>query len=137
MAATANKKTQRQRLLAMAHIAPKELGISDEDVRGILQREFGKESRADLTELELGYLVDYFVEHGWQARGRRPEAGGNKQIVTLRARALEIAEGIENGDRRLRGLVRKICGVDRPEWASDAAKMKQVLAVMERIKKEG
>jgi len=140
MAQGARKKIdpRRRALLAKAHIAPKELGIPDEDVRGILRRNFKKESRADLTELELGYLVDYFVEHGWRPKGgnsKRETGNPGTQAEKLRERAIELAGEMENGEARLLGLVRKMCGVDRLEWARDASKLRRLLAVMERIKR--
>jgi len=129
---------RRRALLAKVHIAPKELGVSEDDVKGILWREFRKSSRADLTEMELGYLVDYFVEHGWRPKGgnsKRETGNPGTQAERLRERAVELAGELENGEARLRGLVRKTCGVDRLEWARDASKLRRLLAVMERIKR--
>lgn len=137
MKAKQKNDPRRRALLAKVHIAKKEL-LQDDDVlyRAILEREFGKHSAADLSELELGWLVDYFVQHGWQAKGEGRGARGNKQIVTLHARAKEIAGEIDNGERRLLGLVRKCCGVDRLEWCRNAEKLRHLLAALEGISKQ-
>jgi len=136
MAQTQKKKTRREKLLAMAHIAPKELGISDGDVRMILAREFKKNSRADLSELELGYLIDWFRQHGWQNQNSKLETRNSAgQVNILRARAYEIAGQIENGEARLKGLARKILGVDSIAWSRDVGKLKRLLAVLEKVKR--
>lgn len=127
------KNTRRNALLAKVHIAKKELGIEDADYRAILKREFGKYSAKDLTELELGYLVDYFREHGWQNPKRKAQSD---QCEILRARAWELAGKIENGRVRLKGLTKKILKVDRLEWARDVGRLKRLLAVLENIKRE-
>ena len=140
------KKTDpiRLALLAKVHIAKKELGILDADYRAILEREFGKRSARDCTQLELEYLIDYFKSKGWGGSrlkgsrvndGQRTTAHG-QQCEALRARAWELAGKIENGDSRLKGLAKKILGVDRLEWSRDVGKLRRLLAVLEKIKKE-
>jgi len=139
MAQARKKKSRREKLLAMVHIAKKELGMVDDDYRLILKREFGKYSARDLTELELGYLIDYFREKGWRPKGGnlKLETGNlPNQIEQLRSRAWELAGKIENGDRRLKGLVKKILHVDRLEWSRDVGKLRRLLAVLEMIKRE-
>jgi len=143
MAQTQKKKTRREKLLAMAHIAQKELGIPDGDMRMILAREFKKNSRADLTELELGYLIDWFRSKGWQTRNPQPATRNpqpatrnpSNQVKSLRTRATEIAAKIENGEARLKGLAKKILGVDSIAWSRDVGKLRRLLAVLEKIKK--
>jgi len=131
------KKSRRNKLLALAHIAPKELGISDEDMRMILQREFKKQSRADLSEMELGYLIDWFRQHGWQGSSKLiAHSSKEGQVNILRTRAYEIAGQIENGEQRLKGLVRKILDVDSIAWSRDVGKLRRLLAVLEKIKEK-
>jgi len=124
-------------LLAKTHIAPKELGISDEDVKEqILKPQFGKTSRGELTIMELQYLLQYFVQHGWKPKSRGRGSGvRDQQLQRLRERARDLAGQIENGERRLQGLIKKICQVERMEWCRDAAKFKRLLAVLEEIKR--
>ena len=130
------KNTRRNALLAKVHIAKKELNIEDEDYRVILEREFRKDSARDLTDLELGYLIDYFRQHGWQTRNPQPATRNPiNQIEHLRARAYEIAAKIENGEVRLKGLARKMLGVDSIAWCRDVKRLQRLLAVLEKIKK--
>ena len=135
MSQTAKKNTRRNALLAKVHIAIKELGIDDDDYRAILKREFGRYSAKQLTELELGWLIDYFRQKGWQAQSAERRAQ-SEQYEILRARAWELAGKIENGDRRLKGLAKKILGVDRLECCRDVGRLQRLLAVLEKIKRE-
>jgi len=123
----------RLALLAKVHIAKKELNIEDEDYRAILEREFGKRSARDCTQMELEYLVDYFREKGWSPNGKRKTDNG-QQCEALRARVYEIAGKIENGQARLKGLARKILGVDSIAWSRDVGKLRRLLAVLEKIR---
>ena len=137
---------QRNALLAMVHIAIKELGITKDDYRTILKWQFSKGSAADLSILELQYLVEYFVQHGWKSKRRqRTEERGEttedrgrttdnqRQLEALRERAEEITEELENGERRLQGLCRKLCGVDRIEWCTEVGRLKGLVAALERV----
>jgi len=128
---------QRNGLLAKVHIAVKDLGVPDGDYRAILTREFGARSAKALSVLELQYLVDYFKSKGFKVQGSefRVEEKRENQLERLRERAVEIAGAIEDGERRLRGLCKKLCGVDRVEWCRDVARLKRLLAALEKIRK--
>jgi len=128
---------QRRGLLAKVHIAIKELGISDDDYRGILMREFRVGSAAALSIMELQYLVAYFEEKGWEAQGgnRKSKIENRKsQCEALQGRAREIATEMEDGERRLHGLCKKLCGVDRLEWCRDAGQLRRLLAAIGKMK---
>ena len=122
----------RRGLLAMAHIAPLELGIDDEDRRDILERDFGVRSTAKLTNNELGQHIAYFESRGWRTKGRKHEKGTG-QLGALRERAVQIALHTELNEKRFRGLVKKICGVERLEWCGEAVRLKRLLAVLKTI----
>jgi len=126
--AQVDMETQRRNLLAQVHIAKKELCIPDGDYRDIMQREFGRESAADLKNMELKYLVAYFKEHGWKPKGRP------NQAQALRQRAKKMAAELPDGERRLQGLCKKICRADRLEWCRDIGRLKSLVAALGRIK---
>lgn len=126
---------KRQGLLAMVHIALKELGIDDGDYRDILKREFGVASAAALSEREMGDLIRRFKSKGWQAKGGKVWRPRNTegQLRALKERARALAADIENGEQRLAGLCRKICGVDKVEWCKDVEKIKRLVVVLGKI----
>ena len=129
---------RRQGLLAMVHIALKDLGICDDDYRDILKREFGVSSAAALSGRELRELIERFKSKGWAARGKGGKVWRPKntegQLRALRDRARGLASEIENGKQRLAGLCKKICGVDKVEWVRDVEKVKRLVVVLGKIK---
>lgn len=133
---------QRNALLAKIHIAVKDLGILEDDYRDILEREFFVKSAAALSIDELQRLVRRWQDCGWKPtvkRGKgKSEAGkrgkGQAQVEALRERAEGLAGELEDGDKRLRGLVKKICGVENLEWCRDVKRLKRLLAALETIR---
>ena len=133
---------RRRTLLAKVHIATKDLGISESDYRGLLNREFGVHSAADLSTDEMERLLGHFAARGW-----RPMRGGprktspasrrrRKQASALQARARKIFSQLEDSDeRRLRGLCEKICGSKDLVSCWDIEKLRRILAVLTGIKK--
>ena len=127
---------ERNALLAKVHIAKKELALPDGDYRAILEYEFNKRSAADLTILELEYLVGYFRSHGWQPRPvADPRLITKQQLDALRKRARDISREIENGERRLRGLTWSQCGVEDIRWCRSAKQLMRLLAALEKIRR--
>ena len=130
------KKSVRNALLAKVHIAKKEL-LHNDDVlyRGILRDEFGVGSAAELNNRELGHLMDWFEAKGWRPSVKSPQAPFAKggQIEALKERiGQELLHSLFT-ERRLRGLVRKICGVDDLRFCRDAVSLKRLLAAVTRI----
>jgi len=126
---------QRRGLLAKVHIAKKELGVFDDDYRDILRREFGVTSSAALADRELESLVAYFESKGWrpqrsEVRGQRTEDRKAAQVAALKERIGQEVLHSDLTSDRLRGLVRKICGVDDLQWCGDAVRLKKLLAVI-------
>jgi len=120
----------RNALLAKVHIAKKE-ALHDDDAlyRGILRDEFGVASAADLNNRELEQLVNRFESRGWQ-----PASGSRTQVEALKERiGQELLHSLFT-ERRLRGLVRKICGVDDLRFCRDAGRLKRLLAAIRNIK---
>jgi len=132
------KISHRNALLAKVHIAKKELGLDDDLYRVILQDEFGVESAADLRVEELEGLVARFKAKGWQSRpGGRSYNTKTAQAEALRDRARQAALHTALNEKRFRGLVKKICGVDDIEWCGEAVRLKRLVAVIESIAKRG
>lgn len=59
----------RRKCLAKIHIAKKELGLSDEDYRSLINATVpGRESAADLDDEQLQMLLDRLYALGWRPR---------------------------------------------------------------------
>lgn len=128
-----NIDAQRKGLLAKVHIAKKELGLDDPTYQSILFRGFGEISAAKLVNPELEHLVKHFESCGWVPRRRK---GKKSYIAALRERIDQMAKEIPLTGRRLRGLCQFVCATDDPAWCRDAEKLRRLLAVLGKIKRE-
>lgn len=134
----AAEAAQRRGLLAMVHIAKKDLCLRDDEYEMILKG-FRAASAGELTIPQLERLVKYLTKLGWKPiRGLKRRTGGDAELRldALRRRCVEVARAIDNGEKRLAGLAVKICGVSSLTWCRDAAKLERLLAVLGKIKEE-
>ncbi len=71
--------------IKLLHIAPKQLGMDDDDFKALLKDLTGKDSRKDLTSGQAGRVIDRLIEHyGFVIRGA-------KKSVQLRRRSIPRA----------------------------------------------
>jgi hypothetical protein len=130
---TSDDKTHRRRngLLALVHIAKKELALRDEEYRDILKY-WGVITSAQMSIPELEELVEYFESLGFKKKSSadRDLGSGVGQITALRERVREEAGKLNNGEQRLKGLVRKIAKKDDLMSCRDVKKLKQILKVV-------
>jgi phage gp16-like protein len=125
-------RKQKNALLAMVHIAKKDLGVFDDDYRSLLRKEFGLASSAAMSIKELERLMRIFKKWGFVPKPR-PRPKGQGQAKALQTRAKNEAKALENGDERLKGLVKRICKTDKLEWCKDVRKLKSLLAALRKI----
>ena len=133
------KNDYRRVLLAKVHIAKKDLGVDEDIYRMILREEFGVESAADLANRELEQLVLRFESRGWKAKSGQaqgPAPTGDKargQVDALKERIGQELLHSELNEKRLRGLVRKVCKADDLRFCHNAGDLKRLLAIIRRI----
>jgi len=133
----ASEIAQRRGLLAMVHIAKKDLGLNEGEYEMILQG-FKVASSGEMNIPQLERLVKYLKRLGWKpVRSRRKKpAPVDARLAALRARCVEVAKTMDNGEKRLAGLAAKICGFASLTWCRDAAKLERLLAVLGSIKEK-
>lgn len=128
-----NNKIQRRRnrLLALVHIAKKELALRDDEYRDVLKY-WGVTTSAELSIPQLEELVEYFESLGFKKKvpADKDMGSGIGQITALRERIREEAGKLNNGEQRLKGLVKKIAKADDLMSCRDVKKLKQVLKVV-------
>jgi len=122
---------RRNKLLALVHIAKKELALRDDEYRDVLKY-WGVKTSAKMSIPELEELVEYFGSLGFKkkASADRDLGSGVGQITALRERVREEAGKLNNGEQRLKGLVRKIAKKDDLMSCRDVKKLKQILKVV-------
>ena len=134
----ASEKAQRRGLLAMVHIAKKDLMLREDEYEMILQG-FKVASAGELNIPQLERLVKYLKRLGWKpvrSRRKKRPADATACLDALRARCVEVAKTLDNGEKRLAGLAAKICGFSSLTWCRNAAKLERLLAVLGSIKEK-
>ncbi len=124
-------EAERRSLLAKLHIAKKDMGWTDDYYRNLLENCFGLSTSAALSNEQLRALMASIRNRGWKPRQKPGEM--DEQVVAFRSRIKVMASQIPNGDERLKGLCKSICGVASVGWCTDIAKMKRLLAVLGNI----
>ena len=122
---------RRRKLLALVHIAIKEIPLRDDEYRDVIAY-WGVKSSADMSIPELEELVEYFESLGFKekASSDRDLGSGVGQITALRERIREEAGKLSNGEQRLKGLVKKIAKAEDLMSCRNVKKLKQILKVV-------
>ena len=122
---------RRHKLLALVHIAKNEIPLKDDEYRDVISY-WGVRSSADMSIPELEELVKYFESLGFKKKVLDPKdpGAGIGQIKALRERVSEEAGKLNNGEERLKGLVKKIAKEDDLMACRNIKKLKQLLKVI-------
>jgi hypothetical protein len=122
---------RRHKLLALVHIAKKEIPLSDDEYRDVIAY-WDVKSSADMSNPELEELVKYFESLGFRKKAIDPRDPGTGvgQIHALQIRVREEAMKLHNGEERLKGLVKKIAKEDDIRSCRNIKKLKQLLKVI-------
>jgi len=126
-----SKENMRKALLAKVHVAIKDLEWTDYRYRNFLTVHFGVPTAAALDIAGLDRLVEIFKNSfRWKPKPTQAQANADYQMVALRHRARDLAAKLKDGEARLPGLCKKICGVESVDWCTDEGKLKRLLAVL-------
>lgn len=124
--------------LAKIHIAKKELALTDEVYRDILQLHFKVDSAAKLDDRQATVLLNKFRAKGWKSQPSRTkptsprhEDGQMRKIVALWI-TLNQEGVIKNGsDKALQAYVKRQTGVENLRWCSPS----QLWTLIEGLKR--
>lgn len=114
--APAPKPASRRALLAQVHMAKKALALTDDTYAAILARIAGQESAAQIPDAGLAAVVAEFRRLGWKDRPFRP---GSKKPHVRKVWAVwgSMKHLVRSpGADGLRGYIKRMTGVDDPEW---------------------
>lgn len=138
----------RKSLLAKVHIARKQLGLTEEEYRAMLEASYDRSSAGDLTVPQLTDLVGRLEGLGFRAgprsaRSRAPQGEylriPDEDVHAAQKRyILALAKKLGWSPQSLNGRIAKQFGVQRIEWLHDQAAL-QTLAkdLYSRCKKRG
>ncbi|WP_051249158.1 regulatory protein GemA [Inquilinus limosus] len=126
----------RALLIAKVHVAKKQLGLDDDTYRDVLRRATGRDSAADLNDVQLGNVIREFVRLGWKGgadlRTGRTPAGRLIRVLWREASR-------EKSEASLRSMIRRVLGladdvIPDPDMltVADATKVVEALKAMKR-----
>ena len=125
---------QRNGLLALVHIAKKDLGLTDDEYHACVTA-LGAGSAGALSIPELERLIKHFKKMGFVKKPSATQKSGiGGQVTALQDRIRSVAKDMENGEARMTGLVKAKCDVDDLRFCRDVRKLKQVLRILTLIK---
>lgn len=126
----------RASAIAKVHVAKKQLGLDDGTYRAVLHRVTGRDSAADLNEVQLGNVIREFVRLGWTG-GADLRTGRTSTGRLIRALWRDASR--ERSEASLRSMIRRVLGlaedvIPEPDMLSvaDASKMIEALKSMKR-----
>jgi phage gp16-like protein len=142
MAATA--ASSRRAMLAKIHIAIKDLGLSDEDYRAMLDNLYGVDSSAKLGGRQLHDLLGHLTSRGFSGRkGGDKAAPGDadvnrKPMLAKIGALLTVLGQLENRHvpwEYAAGILKRQSGVMRLQWATGQQLRGVIAALARRVDK--
>ncbi len=121
-----------QKSLAKIHIAKKELHLSDDVYRAILQEQFRKDSAKSLTQYQAERLINHFKRLGWKPFGKakksnkrtysKPQDAQERKIVALWLTLHEAGVIRNKSDSALQKFVKRMTKIDKLSWCDSSQK---------------
>jgi phage gp16-like protein len=120
----------RKSMLAKIHVAKKQLGLTDDDYRDVIEAQTGERSASQLNNRQLDQLLRHFSGCGWQERSmrvRKNDAGAptekamNSKALLSKIEALLAEIGSQEGKHvpwsYAAAILKRMYKVDKLEWA--------------------
>lgn len=125
----------RTTLLAKIHVAKRDMALSEEVYRDILQTRHGVQSAASLSLAQMKSLIQHFKRLGWQTNSKPDRRPGTKPgspvegkralLSKIEAQLAEVEKPWAYAD----GIARRVCKVDLVAWCTPAQLRKIVAAL--------
>lgn len=128
-------KNRRRAMIAKLHLGAKEIGLAEDDRRALMLRVTGKRSAADMTDAELGLVVEELVAKGWKAAapGGRVRIADHPAAKKARALWISLAQlGVVRNpaEAALEAFAQRQLGTAKLQWANGA----HVYSLIEALK---
>ncbi len=121
----------RAAALRTLHAAAREMGLSEETRRDVMERMTGLRSAADMTAAQIRAVLDEFRRLGWSAGRRRISRRADVRKIFGLWKGLGEAGALRtSGSAACRAWVRRQSGVDDPDWLTP----EQARACIEALK---
>lgn len=123
----------RRGLLALVHCARRDLALSEDTYRTVLEQVAGASSARDLSDAQLGRVVEHFRRLGWAPQkgtrqiSQKPHV---RKVWALWRSVCDLGGARAPTPASLRAFVQRLTGVTDPEWLTVA----QAAQVIENLK---
>ena len=114
-----------------------ELSMSSDDLHALIYRETGKDSMKKLAQGEVNDLARVLQNLkdgvGSSASSKRTDAGGDPRTIAQRRKIYQLCYdlGWNDDNRRINAFAKRMFGVERVEWLTQA----QCYKLIEALKK--
>ena len=114
-----------------------ELSMSSDDLHALIYRETGKDSMKKLAQGEVNDLARVLQNLkdgvGSSASSKRTDAGGDPRTIAQRRKIYQLCGelGWNDDNRRINAFAKRMFGVERVEWLTQA----QCYKLIEALKK--
>lgn len=148
MSAAPKKKIDpyRRSLYGKIEVAKKALGLDDDTYRDIVEQQFNKRSRINLSNTQLVDLIEHFKTLGFKPKRKPPARAGQEKLADGRShkkiRALWISLynlGIvrDPSEAALGNYVKRMAKVDNLQWLKSDAAFSVIEALKSWASREG
>lgn len=134
-------KNARLRLVRLVHVAKREIGLSDDDYRAVLEGAAGKSSCAEMSVSELNEVLQAMKNLGFKVKKletKEIEIGwdtSRKQMDYIKGMWVLVAR--DKSDRALYRFVKRIVGADHPRFMRSADSQKVIIALRKMMADAG
>lgn len=131
------KNKGRNGLIALLHIAKKDLGLDDDIYRDILEQQTGQRSAKDLTLKQLEQVLRYFASKGFKQTSnavKKPQVKESKQALIGKIEA-QLAEQKLSWEYAV-GIAKNMFGKEALEFCTERQLWKIVAALEYHAKRQ-
>lgn len=109
--------------LAQIHIAKSQLGLSDDDYRALLARVAGVSSAKELTNRNVGAVINEFQRLGWKPAPAKRAGRKAPRPPRTRASVMRKVEALLADSGRpwayADGMAQRMFNIERVDWLDD------------------
>ena len=132
-------KLDRSKLIQLIHVAKKEIGLSDEDYRAILESSAKKSSCSNMNVFELDEVLKTMNKLGFKKlETKESEVGWNTSRVQM-----DYIKGMwelvarDKSERALYRFIKRITGADHPRFMGAVEAQKVIIALRKMMTNAG
>ena len=136
-----NGRLDRSKLIQLIHVAKKEIGLSDEDYRAILESSAKKSTCSNMNVFELDEVLKAMKKLGFKFK--RLETKENEVGWDTSKEQMDYIKGMwelvarDKSERALYRFIKRITGADHPRFMGAVEAQKVIIALRKMMTNAG